>query len=70
MLLRAGDVHIPKIPATEPLRDECAHFLDCITNDARCQSDGLAGLRLVKVLEAAQHSLRHGSMAVPVPKED
>jgi len=70
LLLRAGDVHIPMIPATEPLRDECAHFIDCIANGTRCRSDGLAGLRVVKVLEAAQHSLRHGSMAVPVPKED
>lgn len=55
--LRSGDIMIPRLEMTEPLRHECQHFLDCIVNNASPRSDGYDGLRVVKVLEAAQRSL-------------
>ena len=59
---RYGDVKIPNIRFVEPLRKECQHFLDCIDQDCRPQSDGMVGLGVVKVLEAAQRSLdRNGN---------
>ncbi len=59
---RYGDVLIPNIRFSEPLRLECQHFLDCIRNGSKPQSDGRVGLDVVKVLEAAQKSLnRNGS---------
>jgi predicted dehydrogenase len=57
LLLRAGDVLIPKINFVEPLRVECQHFVDCIKNGDRPLTDGGEGLRVVQVLEAAQRSL-------------
>lgn len=54
---RYGDVIIPNIRFIEPLRRECQHFLECILNHCEPQSSGLAGLGVVKVLEAAQRSL-------------
>lgn len=66
LLLRAGDVLIPKIAATEPLRTECQHFADCITNDQRPLTDGLHGRQVVRVLEAAQESMRLGFRPVEV----
>ena len=57
LLLRAGDVVIPKVDFVEPLRLECEHFIDCITSGARPLTDGVDGLRVVRVLEAAQRSL-------------
>jgi predicted dehydrogenase len=42
----------------EPLRLECQHFLECVANRKTPLSDGHDGLRVVKVLEAAQRSLQ------------
>ena len=55
--LRFGDITIPHIRVGEPLRIECEHFLNCIRNRTRPLSDGLDGLRVVKVLDAADKSL-------------
>jgi predicted dehydrogenase len=59
---RYGDVLIPNIRFSEPLRQECQHFLECIQNRCKPQSGGREGLEVVKVLEAAQKSLnKNGS---------
>lgn len=60
--VRSGDISIPKIDLTEPLRYECAHFLECIREHKTPRTDGENGLRVVRVLEAAQSSLaQHGA---------
>ncbi len=55
--LRFGDISIPRIDMTEPLRLECQHFIDCITQNKTPLTDGKNGLEVVKVLQAAQESL-------------
>ena len=62
---RAGDVHSPRIPETEPLQLEMRHFVDCINGDALPLSGGEAGTRVVRVLEAGMRSLRTGGARVP-----
>jgi len=58
---RYGDVVIPHIDFTEPLRVECQHFIDCIRKEERHPlSCGYDGLRVVRVLELAQRSLDNG----------
>lgn len=64
--LRFGDINIPYIKITEPLRLECQHFLDCIQNDKTPRSDGRDGMRVVKVLRAAQQSLERNSAPVKI----
>lgn len=64
--LHSGDIYIPKIDLSEPLSNECAHFIECIQHNKRPRSDGLDGLRVVKVLEAAQRSLQQRGAAVEV----
>lgn len=66
LLLRAGDVLIPKIAATEPLRIECQHFADCIISNERPLTDGTHGKQVVSVLEAAEKSMRTGCGPVEV----
>jgi predicted dehydrogenase len=56
--LRFGDITMPYFKAEEPLRIECMHFLDCVRTRSRPVSDGHDGLRVVRVLEAAQRSLK------------
>ena len=58
---RSGDIIIPNIRIIEPLRQECQHFLDCIANHTEPCSCGRDGLNVVKILEAAQHSMSNGS---------
>ena len=47
------------ISETEPLKDECQHFLDCMSNGSKPVTDGLEGLKVLKVLNVSQTSLNH-----------
>ncbi len=55
--VRSGDIHIPKIPGTEPLRLVCEHFVESVANGTTPLSDAAAGLAVVEVLEAMTESL-------------
>jgi predicted dehydrogenase len=61
MLVRSGDVVIPKIDAGQPLDAECQHFLDCLEGKATPINDGAVGLQAVRALAAAQQSMRNCS---------
>lgn len=65
--LRLGDIVIPKLPALEPLRLECQHFVDCIREDRTPLSDGHDGIRVGKVLEAGDESLRRDGELIRLP---
>jgi len=54
---RSGDMWSPKVEQVEALRLEASYFADCILNDKSPFNDGHAGLRVVRVLEAANQSL-------------
>jgi len=41
----------------EPLKLECAHFLECMTTRAKPRTDGAEGLRVLRVLDAAERSM-------------
>lgn len=56
---RTGDMYSPKIEATEALQLESQHFIDCIENGTTPETDGQAGLRVVKILEAASQSIKN-----------
>lgn len=64
--VHSGDIYIPKIEMVEPLRNECAHFVECIEQGTTPRTDGYNGLRVVQVLEAAQRSLDEGGIAMSV----
>lgn len=58
--LRTGDIVIPKVDSSEPLRSECLHFIDCVEKRTQPRSDGLEGLKVLKILAAAQKSIDRG----------
>ena len=66
LIHRAGDLLIPKINFIEPLRVECGHYIDSIKNGKPPRTDGRNGLRVVKVLEAAQQSLKNGGTSIEI----
>jgi predicted dehydrogenase len=59
-ITRSGAVVSPAVPNDEPLRLECAHFVDCLARGETPRTDGEAGLAVVRVLEALQASLDAG----------
>ena len=66
MTTRVGDIHIPNIRMSEPLRMECAHFVDCIRTGKTPRTDARNGLAVVRLLDAAQKSLESGGAKIPI----
>jgi predicted dehydrogenase len=66
LTVRSGDILIPRISLQEPLRIECQHFVDCVRERKTPLTDGASGLRVVRVLAAAQASLERGGAPVAV----
>lgn len=60
---RSGDMFAPQLEQGEALRQELAYFVECVTTGQSPHNDGCAGLRVVKMLEAATESLhRRGAL--------
>jgi predicted dehydrogenase len=64
--LHYGDIAIPKIDLKEPVKLECAHFIDCIKTRQTPITDGQNGLEVIRVLEAGQKSLKNLGRLVEV----
>jgi predicted dehydrogenase len=62
-IARSGETFSPRISNVEPLRVECEHFVECVRKNSTPRSDGVSGLRVVRVLEQLQRSLDEGSGA-------
>jgi predicted dehydrogenase len=65
-IARSGDIFSPRVPNDEPLRLECLHFVEAVRDGVEPRSGGEAGLRVVRVLETLQQSLRESSRAARV----
>jgi len=58
--VRDGDILIPSLDNKEPLREQLAHFVQCVVERKEPIADGAAGLSVVRVLETAQKELDRG----------
>jgi predicted dehydrogenase len=67
-ITRTGDIFSPSIPNVEPLRVECEHFVECVRSGRRPRSDGMSGLRVVRVLEELQRSLEASVRVAAAPE--
>lgn len=63
---RIGDMYAPKIDQTEALKVLVDHLVDCIIKKKKPITDGESGLRVVRILEAADKSLKKGGIKVTV----
>jgi len=54
---RTGDMWAPHLEPAEALKFECTHFVECVVQKKTPVTDGRAGLRVVRILEAANQSL-------------
>jgi hypothetical protein len=63
---RSGDMYAPKVEQIEALRRETEYFLSCITKGEQPENDGHAGLRVVKLLDACNQSMKLNGRMVSV----
>ena len=63
---RSGDILSPRLDTTEPLRIECEHFLECIRTGRTPDASPRSGVDVVRVIQAAERSLRAGGAPEPV----
>jgi predicted dehydrogenase len=66
LALRSGRTTIPRLSPAEPLREELRAFLSSIRTGRSPATDGASGARVVRVLAAAEASLRRGGVEVAV----
>lgn len=59
-----GDVYVPYLKQEEPLKTECQHFLDSISQGTAPLTDGKQGLELVRILEASSESLKQAGASI------
>ncbi len=68
--VRFGDIRIPRVSSAEPLKLECQHFLDCVIHRRSPRSNAMDGLRVIKILKAAQQSLEQDGIPVQLRGAD
>ncbi len=66
---RKADGEVVPLPDEEPLQTECRHFLECVRQRKTPRTDGHEGLRVLRVLDACEKSLRSGGrlLAIEAP---
>jgi len=58
-----------KIKNEEPLKLECEHFIECIKQRKKPRTDGIDGVKVLKILEACQYSMENNGVAYSLIKE-
>jgi hypothetical protein len=61
---RSGDVWIPRLERIEALKTEAQYFVDCVENKVTAINDGIAGLRVVRMIETIIVSLKTGGCVI------
>jgi predicted dehydrogenase len=59
--IHEGEILVPDVARSEPLRAECEHFLECVLDGVTPLSGPSESVAVVSVLEAVERSLRTGS---------
>jgi len=65
-LMRDGDITSPRVEVSEPLRNQCSHFLECIDRGSQPLTNGRTGRDVVRVMEAIDRSIDRKGAPVEV----
>jgi predicted dehydrogenase len=65
-LMREGDVISPRVEVSEPLKNQCNHFLECVVQGKRPLSSGWEGQDVVRVMKAIDRSIERRGAPVEV----
>jgi predicted dehydrogenase len=66
---RTGDVWAPQLDVSEALAVEARHFIECLQQQRTPTADGQAGLRVVRLLEAATESMRAAGRVIELAED-
>ncbi len=66
---RTGDMWAPQLSTTEALLLEAQHFISCIEKSESPVTDGQAGLRVVRIIEAATQSMAQRGRPIDLSKD-
>lgn len=69
LLMRDGDIVTPRIEASEPLKNQCSHFIECIRTGTQPMTDSRSGRDVVRVMKAIDASVQQKGAPVPVSAE-
>jgi len=69
-LMRDGDIVSPRVEVSEPLRNQCSHFLECVKGDRRPLTGGRQGYEVVRVMEAIERSIERQGAPVEVRENE
>jgi predicted dehydrogenase len=64
LIQRSGDMHVPRLPAVEPLQAQCRHFLDCVVTGREPITSSEKAAEVVEILEAATASRENGGVPI------
>jgi len=65
---RSGDIFVPRLDNSEPLSNECNHFIDCVEINSIPRTNPEHALRIIKMIEAAQQSLKEDGKLIRLKK--
>jgi len=68
--MRDGDIISPRVEVSEPLRNQCSHFLDCVGSGRSPLASGLEGRDVVRVMEAIDRSIARKGVPIDVANGD
>lgn len=68
-IARKAEGEVVELPADEPLRLECLHFVECVRDRKTPRTDGESGLQVLKILHAAGRSIRNHGQSVAVDEK-
>ncbi len=68
--MHEGDIITPRVEVSEPLKNQCSHFLECVTQGSRPLTSGWEGREVVRVMEAIDRSIQLQGAPVEVGGED
>ena len=63
-ILKKEDAEFIEYADTEPLREECAHFLECMKSRNKPLTDAYSGIEVLKVLHACQESIEQNGIPI------
>ena len=67
LFVRDGDIISPRVPVSEPLKNQCLHFVECITQGVPPMTDGASGYQVVRVMDAIDRSIAQRGAPVTIP---
>jgi UDP-2-acetamido-3-amino-2,3-dideoxy-glucuronate N-acetyltransferase len=66
---RKAEGEVVPLAGEEPLRRECEHFLECVRNRTAPNTDGVNGLRVLRILRAASQSIHQQGQAISMDEQ-